>query len=64
VHRDARQVLLAGHEPLFGRLAAYLAGAAAAQVEMRKAALARIDIDRFDPEPRGVLRWLLPPELV
>lgn len=61
--RDAAEVLLAAHEPLLGRLAAHLLGVADAEIEMRKAALARIDLERFGAQPRGALKWLLPPEL-
>ena len=62
-HRGREQLLLAGHEPLLSRAISYLLGAPAVQVEMRKAALARIELERLDPHPRGLLRWLLPPEL-
>ena len=36
-------------------------GSPALMVDMKKAGLARIDCDRFGPEPRGVLKWLLTP---
>jgi hypothetical protein len=41
--------------------AAYLLGAPALQVDMKKAALMRIDVDRFGPRPAGVLKWMLTP---
>ena len=63
VHRDAERLLLTGHEPLLSQAAAYLIGAPSAQIEMRKGSLARIDVDPFSPEPRGVLLWLLTAEL-
>jgi len=63
VHRDAEQVLLAGHEPLFGNLAAYLLGAESLRVDFRKGALARVDLDHFGAQPHGTLRWFLPPKL-
>jgi phosphohistidine phosphatase len=63
IHRDQSKLLLAGHQPLLGVTVAYLLGAADAAVEMRKAALARVDLDEFGGVPRGLLRWLLPPEL-
>ena len=62
-HRDERQLLLAGHEPLLSQAAAYLLGAPAAQIEMRKGSLARIDLEQSGPQPHGVLRWLLSAEL-
>jgi len=40
---------------------AVLLGSAGLQVDMKKAALARIDFDHLGPEPRGILKWLLTP---
>ena len=57
------QILLAAHEPLLSQLASYLLNSPALQIEMRKAALVRIDLDRFAPDPRGILRWMAPPDL-
>jgi phosphohistidine phosphatase len=61
--KHAASVLLAGHEPLLSALVAFLLGAPSLQVEMKKAALVRIDCDRFGAEPRGVLKWMLTPRL-
>jgi phosphohistidine phosphatase len=63
VHQDASQVLLAGHEPLFSMLGAYLLGCRDLQIDFKKGALLRVDIDRFHAEPRGVLKWMLVPKL-
>jgi len=63
VHRDATSVLLAGHEPLLSRLAAYLLAAPSLEVDLKKGALVRIDVAQFGPAPRGVLRWMLVPKL-
>jgi hypothetical protein len=30
---------------------------------MRKATIVRIDLDRFAPDPRGILKWVAPPDL-
>ena len=60
---DERAVLLASHEPLMSTLAAFLLGSPALQVDMKKAALLRIDCDRFGREPRGVLKWMITPAL-
>ena len=57
------QILLAGHEPLLSQLAAYLLDAPTLLIEMRKAMLVRIDLDRFGGNPRGILKWMLPPDL-
>jgi phosphohistidine phosphatase len=62
-HRSEEQILLAGHEPLFGQLFAYLLAAPALQVDFKKGAIARIDMEQFNAQPRGVLRWFLPPKL-
>ncbi len=42
---------------------AYLSGCPALQVDMKKAALVRIDIERLGAAPRGVLKWMITPGL-
>jgi phosphohistidine phosphatase len=59
--RDETAILLASHEPLMSATLAFLLGSPALSVDMKKAGLARIDCDRYGPEPKGVLRWLLTP---
>jgi phosphohistidine phosphatase len=54
-------ILLAGHEPLMSALMAWLLNTPALQVDMKKAALVRIDFERVGPEPRGILKWMLTP---
>jgi phosphohistidine phosphatase len=54
-------ILLASHEPLMSAMVAFLLGSPALQVEMKKAALVRIDCERLAREPRGVLKWMLTP---
>lgn len=54
-------ILLASHEPLMSTLAAFLLASPALAVDMKKAALLRVDCDRIGPEPRGVLKWMLTP---
>ena len=63
VHKDEARILLVGHEPLFGRLMAYLLGSPELQVDFKKGALACIELDRFPAEPHGVLRWMLTSKL-
>ena len=58
---DERSVLLASHEPLMSSLAAFLLGSPALEVDMKKAALVRVDCDRLGPQPKGVLKWMLTP---
>jgi phosphohistidine phosphatase len=60
---DESQILLAGHEPLLSQLMAYLLNCPTLHVDMRKATLVRIDIDRFAGKPCGLLKWVLPPDL-
>lgn len=56
------RVILVGHDPDFSDLVAELCGAA--QIPMRKGALARIDCARPLAPGSGTLRWLLPPDLL
>jgi phosphohistidine phosphatase len=61
---DEPAILLASHEPLMSSLAAFLLTSPALQVDMKKAALVRVDCDGFGPEARGVLKWMLTPAVV
>lgn len=61
---DEPSVLLASHEPLMSSTVALLLGCPSMMVDMKKAALVRIDIDRFSRDPRGVLKWMLTPGIV
>ena len=63
VHKDEARILLAGHEPLFSRLTAYLLGSPNLQVDFKKGAIACIELERFPAEPHGVLRWMLTSKL-
>jgi phosphohistidine phosphatase len=54
-------ILLASHEPLMSATVAFLLGAPGLHVDMKKAALVRVDLDRFGPQPLGVLKWMLTP---
>jgi phosphohistidine phosphatase len=62
-HKNTASVLLAGHEPLFSSMVAYLLGSTRTIVEFKKGALARIDVASLGVEPRGVLQWMLTPKL-
>jgi phosphohistidine phosphatase len=59
IHKDESQVLLSGHEPLFSGLTAYLLQSPNLQVDFKKGAMIRIDLEKFSAEPRGVLKWML-----
>lgn len=61
-HRDAKRVVLVGHDPDFSAVASSLTGAV---IELRKGALARIDLQDAEPAAgQGALRWLIPPGVV
>jgi phosphohistidine phosphatase len=63
VHKDETSIMLAGHEPLFSSLTAYLLGCPDLHVDFKKGALACVEVDRFGAEPHGVLRWFITPKL-
>jgi phosphohistidine phosphatase len=57
-------LLIAGHEPLLGMTVGYLLGAPMLHVDLKKAALVRIDQEGFGAAPHGILKWMLTPRLV
>ena len=59
--KGEESILLASHEPLMSSMVAFLLDSPAMQVDMKKAALVRVDCDRFGPEPCGVLKWMMTP---
>jgi phosphohistidine phosphatase len=63
-YSDEPAILLAGHEPLMGRLSAYLLNAASLQIDVKKASLIRIDFESLRAgQPHGILRWMIVPRL-
>lgn len=62
-HKDEASILLASHEPLMSSVAAFLLNSPSLAVDMKKAALIRIDVDRVSPQPHGILKWMLTPAL-
>jgi phosphohistidine phosphatase len=63
--RDAgspRKPVLVGHDPDFSELLAELVDAP--RLSMKKGAIARVDLAEGIQAGSGVLRWLLPPDLV
>jgi phosphohistidine phosphatase len=58
-NKDEPSVVLVGHNPLFANLAGYLLGQPELQVDFKKGAILRLDVDRFSPHPKGILRWYL-----
>jgi phosphohistidine phosphatase len=63
-HAQAPSILLASHEPLMSSTVALLLGCPTLMVDMKKAALVRIDCDRTPRDPRGVLKWMVTPGVV
>ncbi len=63
-HKDAPSIMLVGHEPLLSQVVGYVLGARLLQVDMKKAALVRVDVESFGAQPRGILKWMLTPKLV
>lgn len=59
---DPDRPMLFGHDPDFSEFVAELCGAA--NVPMRKGALAKIDVKRPLESGGGTLRWLIPPDAV
>jgi phosphohistidine phosphatase len=59
---DPQRPLLVGHDPDFSALAAELAGVA--DLPVRKATIVRIDATRPLEPGSGILRWLVPPDLL
>ena len=59
---DPARVVIVGHDPDFSELVATLSGAP--EVPMRKGAHVRIDVRRPLEPGGGILRWLIPPDLL
>lgn len=62
-NKDEPSVILVGHNPLFANLAGYLLGQPELQVDFKKGAILRLDVERFSSHPKGVLRWYLTSKL-
>ncbi len=63
VHGDEPGLMLVGHNPLFSALAGYLLGSKDIQIDFKKGALLRVDLESFGARPKGVLRWHLTAKL-
>lgn len=59
--KDETGILLASHEPLMSSLAAFLLNSPALAVDMKKAALLRLECQRVGTQPHCVLKWMLVP---
>ena len=63
IYKDAPQVMIVGHEPQLSSVACYLIGAPAGRVDLKKGAIARVDVESIGIRPQGVLVWLLTAKL-
>lgn len=63
LYKDEPCILCSTHEPICGRLAAYLLNTPSLRIEVKKGALIRIDVERLGPKPHGTLKWMLVPRL-
>lgn len=62
-YQDVKELLLAGHEPLFSQTLSYLLDSPSLKVDFKKGALVAIEFESLRGEPRGTLRWMLTPRL-
>jgi phosphohistidine phosphatase len=62
-HARKSRIVLVGHEPAIGDLAARLIGSRH-PIEFKKGAVCRIDIDDLPPVGPGDLRWMLTPKIL
>ncbi len=60
--RELDSLMLVGHNPHLSELVSAVTGAAGGGVAMKKAALARLEVDPTAAAPRGRLEWLLTPK--
>jgi phosphohistidine phosphatase len=59
---DKQQLAIVGHEPSLSTWTAWLIGSRKAQLELKKAAVAKIQVDGAVAKGAGQLVWLVPPE--
>jgi phosphohistidine phosphatase len=63
-HKNEKAILLSSHEPLMGLLLVYLLGGLHFLVDFKKGAMARVDVESFQSQPRGVLKWMIHPKML
>jgi len=62
-HAKKTRIAIVGHEPDIGELAAKLAGMRL-DLEFKKGAIARIDVEELPLKGPGQLRWFVPPRFL
>lgn len=60
---DAGSMLFAGHEPSMGLMISGLVAEDRLSIEVKKAAVTAVQIERFRPRAAGTLLWSIPPKL-
>jgi phosphohistidine phosphatase len=63
-HRDAASLLLTGHEPSMGEFISAFCAGGNLQIEVKKASVTVIRIDRLAASISGTLLWSLPPGIL
>jgi len=61
---DANSILLVGHEPSIGLVISGICARGALTLDVRKASITAIQIDRFRPAASGALLWSIPPRIM
>ncbi len=60
----ANELAMFGHEPDIGQLTAVLLWASdALDIQFKKAAVCRVDVDDLPPTSQGVLKWFITPKI-
>jgi phosphohistidine phosphatase len=64
-YESAGSVMLVGHHPSLGEIAAEIAwGSSECALDLKKGGACALEIGRWAPEPRGTLLWLMPPAIL
>jgi phosphohistidine phosphatase len=58
-----KRIAIVGHEPGIGELGARLIGTRH-EMEFKKGAIARVDVEQLPPKGPGVLRWFISPKFL
>jgi len=62
--RDAEHVLFTGHEPNMSETISRLVADGALSIDLRKASVTAVQLDRITADPRGTLLWYLTPGVI
>ena len=62
-HVKRTRIAIVGHEPGIGELGARLIGTRH-EMEFKKGAIARIDVEQLPPKGPGILRWFISPKFL